>query len=237
MIETSTAGAPPSIPLGLDAPIATNGAASGVDAATPIFPHTLADGGSVEVAQAQIWLNEIGFRSAGAELAIDGIAGPRTRQATFYFQTGWTPSSLVRDATIGPITLNALAQCVMFGGHASPHFRFLEFASKGNREIRVERDLILKLEALREASGGPITIISGYRDPAYNQLVGGAKNSQHMYGRAVDIGFGGQRLDMTAVRSLRLFSGIGYTPRLGNTVRHVDIRPDRSVYSPALWTY
>lgn len=43
------------------------------------------------------------------------------------------------------------------------------------------------LDPLREAYGGPIIVTSGYRCPALNKAVGGAKNSQHMTGQAVDI--------------------------------------------------
>jgi peptidoglycan hydrolase-like protein with peptidoglycan-binding domain len=48
--------------------------------------------------------------------------------------------------------------------------------------------LAQQLEVLKEAAGGAsITINSGYRSPRYNTSVGGAENSQHLYGRAADI--------------------------------------------------
>jgi zinc D-Ala-D-Ala carboxypeptidase len=34
---------------------------------------------------------------------------------------------------------------------------------------------------------GPVTILAGYRSPKVNVAVKGAKNSEHMYGRAADI--------------------------------------------------
>lgn len=43
------------------------------------------------------------------------------------------------------------------------------------------------LDPLRERIGQAITISSGYRSPALNQAVGGAKNSQHLTGEAADI--------------------------------------------------
>lgn len=42
------------------------------------------------------------------------------------------------------------------------------------------------LDPLREAYGEPIYVNSGYRSPAVNSAVGGAKNSQHVKGEAVD---------------------------------------------------
>ncbi|HXJ02091.1 MAG TPA: D-Ala-D-Ala carboxypeptidase family metallohydrolase [Micropepsaceae bacterium] len=43
-----------------------------------------------------------------------------------------------------------------------------------------------KLEAVRELLGHPITVSSGYRCPALNAAIGGAANSAHMFGYAVD---------------------------------------------------
>lgn len=43
------------------------------------------------------------------------------------------------------------------------------------------------LEPLRSYANQPITISSGYRCKALNKVVGGARNSQHMTGEAVDI--------------------------------------------------
>lgn len=43
------------------------------------------------------------------------------------------------------------------------------------------------LDPLREVWGEPITVTSGYRSPALNSAVGGARNSQHMLGQAADI--------------------------------------------------
>ncbi len=43
------------------------------------------------------------------------------------------------------------------------------------------------LEAIRAFFGKPITILSGYRSPAYNTAVGGKKASQHLQGKAADI--------------------------------------------------
>lgn len=47
-------------------------------------------------------------------------------------------------------------------------------------------------EPLREWYGKPITINSFFRNPTVNKLVGGAKNSNHMRGEAIDISAGSQ---------------------------------------------
>ena len=43
------------------------------------------------------------------------------------------------------------------------------------------------LQPLRDAVGHSIQITSGYRSPPVNKGVGGAKNSDHLYGYAADI--------------------------------------------------
>ena len=47
--------------------------------------------------------------------------------------------------------------------------------------------LALNLQALRDDLGESITILSGYRTPAWNTRVGGAKNSMHLQAKASDL--------------------------------------------------
>ena len=58
--------------------------------------------------------------------------------------------------------------------------------------LRLQRTA-LGMELVRNLLGAPVLISSGYRSPALNKAVGGAANSQHMTGEAVDFtcpGFG-----------------------------------------------
>lgn len=43
------------------------------------------------------------------------------------------------------------------------------------------------LEPLRQKLGKPLRVTSGYRSPKLNRLIGGAKKSQHIEGKAADI--------------------------------------------------
>ena len=87
----------------------------------------------------------------------------------------------------------------------SPHFTLEEFtvsqtaARKGLNNtpseeiVGVLTNTANQMEAVRKLLGAPITINSGYRSPEVNKAVGGARNSQHMTGEAVDFiapGFG-----------------------------------------------
>ena len=43
------------------------------------------------------------------------------------------------------------------------------------------------LDTIREAFGGPLVVVSGYRSPEHNASINGASQSQHVEGRAVDL--------------------------------------------------
>lgn len=74
----------------------------------------------------------------------------------------------------------------------SEHFLRAEFACRcGCGQDTVDAELITILENLRKTLGGSITIHSGNRCEAYNKKIDGAKNSQHVRGRAADIGVEG----------------------------------------------
>ena len=49
--------------------------------------------------------------------------------------------------------------------------------------------VIQALQYIRSASGVPIRVTSTYRTLAHNTLIGGAKKSQHMVGKAIDFQF------------------------------------------------
>lgn len=74
----------------------------------------------------------------------------------------------------------------------TPNFQRGEFACRDSTPYPLkwidERLLPLcqALEKIREKVGRPLVITSGYRSPAHNEKVGGAKSSYHMKGMAVD---------------------------------------------------
>jgi hypothetical protein len=86
---------------------------------------------------------------------------------------------------------------------------------------------------LAQILGRRLYISSGYRDPETNRRVGGARNSYHLRGEALDIGMAGttweQRLQFVRAAYAAGFRGIGlYFPsRDGGEFIHVDIGPQR----------
>lgn len=174
------------------------------------------------------------LRRIGWRIAADGELGPTSRAAVRDFQWGWNGprDPLAVDGQPGPATQWALAFCTDQGNlHCSKFYRFDEFRSKGNGWIKVSRQLAWALDRYREKVG-PTAIVSGYRDPAHNAAVGGAKASRHMAGDAADLN---PAVSLDAVRAWRLFTGIGYQGATGR-VRHVDMRPGNPA-SPTVWRY
>lgn len=88
-----------------------------------------------------------------------------------------------------------------------------------------------EFEAIRALCGNvPLRVTSAYRPPAYNAQVGGAEDSQHLHGRALDIAPLGKvtlaQLQTAALRRAEdpdsLIRGIGF---YSNGSVHIDIRP------------
>ena len=96
------------------------------------------------------------------------------------------------------------------------------------------QSLVDALDAIRSAWGGPLHVVSGYRTAAYNTRIGGARNSQHVQGRAADV----RPAKPTPENVARLHSLVGTLyaegrlPRLGGLGLypgwiHVDVRAKR----------
>lgn len=135
-------------------------------------------------------------------------------------------------------------------GDLSEHFSSHEFACKckligGTKakgycggEVRAAPELIEVLEKMRSdltldtGHAVRITITSGYRCPAYNRRVGGARNSQHCDGIAADIKVqyaDGDHLSPADVADYLedLYPdkyGIGRYP----SWTHIDVRPNKA---------
>lgn len=120
----------------------------------------------------------------------------------------------------------------------SSHLSWAEMACKDGtpypeawRSTRA-KELAAAFEALRLAVGLPIVVLSCFRTEAHNAAIGGARNSQHVQGRALDLRppTGWRVLDLAAVaREIVEIRGLG----LYATFLHIDVRPTdrRAVWS------
>ncbi|MYE06345.1 MAG: DUF882 domain-containing protein [Chloroflexi bacterium] len=88
-------------------------------------------------------------------------------------------------------------------------------------------------ESLRKFLGGqPLAVRSAYRSPAHNRSVGGARNSQHVEGRAIDVALPRGMSATEFHQAVRRWSESGEAPQLGavgyyGTFVHIDTRPRR----------
>lgn len=117
----------------------------------------------------------------------------------------------------------------------APDFKVREFRCKdGTDTVMVDETLTVVLQCIREHFGKPVTITSGYRTPAHNAAVGGAKSSQHLLGRAADIRVAGVSVEDVAAYTESLmpdWGGVGrYPVKAGRATGwvHVDTRADKA---------
>lgn len=107
---------------------------------------------------------------------------------------------------------------------------------RGDRAVRIAATF----EDIRQAAGNkPIYVNSAYRTSSYNRTVGGAKLSQHVLGRAIDIHHHAlSAADLYAI--IRRLDKNGKLPLLGGlglykTFVHIDVRARAASGRLALW--
>ena len=121
------------------------------------------------------------------------------------------------------------------------YFTEKELRCKGTDECQMDEDFMARLVSLRKDFNEPMIISSGYRDASYNHVIGGAKNSPHLYGKAVDVLVSGR----IAYRLMKLaikhgFTGIGVSQRGPHESRflHIDTMDSNDIHPrPWIWSY
>ena len=114
------------------------------------------------------------------------------------------------------------------GRKLSKNFQVSEFAcNDGSDVVFVSPELVVILQAIRSHFNKPVTINSGYRTPEYNKKVGGATQSQHLYGTAADIAVSRvSPKDVAAFAETLLYNRGGIGIYAGFT--HIDTREIKS---------
>lgn len=113
------------------------------------------------------------------------------------------------------------------------YFKESEFNMNGEPCFdKMNKEFLRLLDELRVFVKRPITITSSYRSKEYNKSIGGAKTSQHLQGKAVDI----YTRNWTGVDKRRLIEFcIEYDLSFGiaKNFIHVDMRSN----TPTFWDY
>ena len=121
------------------------------------------------------------------------------------------------------------------------YFSTEELKCGGTDECDMNEDFMNKLVSLRKEFNEPMVISSGYRHLSYNQVIGGAKSSPHLYGKAVDVLVSGK----AAYRLIKLsmdhgFTGIGVSQKGPHKSRfiHLDTMDNTNIHPrPWIWSY
>lgn len=105
------------------------------------------------------------------------------------------------------------------------HFQHRELACHHCGVLVIDQDAAERLDNLRDAFGGPVVVVSGYRCPVHNANVGGASNSLHMKGKAFDLYYGDtvRLIELYDAAVVAGFTGFGF---YGGWL-HVDTGPRR----------
>ena len=105
------------------------------------------------------------------------------------------------------------------------NFKVVEFACHdGSDLIKIDSDLVLFLQDIRDHFSAPVNIHSAYRTKEYNKEIGGASRSQHIYGKAADIDVkGATPLDVAQFAEVDTVLGIG----LYDWGCHIDTRKSK----------
>ena len=113
------------------------------------------------------------------------------------------------------------------------YFKPQEFAWPCCGVSLVKRDLVVKLDKIRETVGFPLIVTSGYRCSLHNSKIGGVPDSAHVKGLAADIKVTTSRQRFLVVKAaLEVgFKRIG----LANNFIHLDIDEDKP--SEVIWLY
>ena len=108
------------------------------------------------------------------------------------------------------------------------NFKLKEFSCHdGSDLVKIDSDLVIFLQEIRNIYSRPVVINSAYRTPEYNKKIGGASRSQHIYGKAADICINGiQPIEIAKTAEKLGFMGIG----LYDWGCHVDTRKTKSFW-------
>lgn len=149
--------------------------------------------------------DRIAVRNAGPKISIPGISALVGVDQPIYAGSNFTWAELTKGGSRVPVNATVTGRIVQIARY---------------------------LDKVREFLGNqPIRVTSGYRDPKSNRNVGGARDSRHMYGDAVDFWVEGMNVVDTFYKLKQYHTNGGLA--VGNGFVHLDLRPG----APARWTY
>lgn len=111
--------------------------------------------------------------------------------------------------------------------YISPNFRVREFACKdGTDGIKIDYELVVILQTIRDHFGKAVIINSGYRTSSYDKKVGGSGSGHHTKGQAADITVSGVSPLTVGLYAAELLGERGGI-EIGDSYCHIDVRTSR----------
>ena len=162
-----------------------------------------ADGifGPLTIAKSKEVITAIQKAITDGKIAIDGLAGLETKDATVQWQA---EHDLNPDGIAGVKTRAKIQEVADDVGWWADIRYFVpkEFACKCGRycngyPTQMQRSVVELADRAREALKGPGFVSSGLRCPQHNANVGGVSNSRHLSGKAVDLRIEGKSAKQT----------------------------------------
>ena len=118
-------------------------------------------------------------------------------------------------------------------GDLTANFNLEEYACKcGCGRDDIKDHLAAKVQSVRDILGRPISINSGIRCRAHNDVINATPTSSHVEGWAADLGYAGSRERFELLAAVtQVFDRIG----IARTFIHVDVDPNKT--ASVVWLY
>jgi len=108
----------------------------------------------------------------------------------------------------------------------------------GECDGEMNEEFLTQLDILRAIYGRPMHLSSAYRCKEYNYVVGGANNSPHLKGLAVDVVVSGVNAYDLVSSALDIgFSGVGVRQEGNWSGRFIHLDMDEGDHRPRIWSY
>lgn len=122
------------------------------------------------------------------------------------------------------------------------YFTVNELECRGTGECHMQEDFMSMLVNIRREIDRPLIVSSGYRSPAHNARIGGASNSPHIHGRAVDIVcMGTVAYNLICISLKHGMTGIGVSQKgpAENRFIHIDniAKGQQELLGPRPWVW
>ena len=189
-----------------------------------------ADGifGALTIAKSIEIIKAIQKEITDGKIAIDGLAGQETKDATAQWQreNGLTPDGIAGELTRGKILKQPTPE-IEDWWNSIQYFSQKEFACKCGRycngyPAKMQRSVLELADRARAELKGVGFVSSGLRCRQHNANVGGVSDSRHLIGKAIDLRIEGKSARQTLAWVQRQ-PEVRYAYAIDTSFVHIDI--------------